>query len=77
MGMGHCQFGVSGFAMAVGQATLHCGLFWLQRLGTEKVYDGSIIGNGIIIRESLDFRCWSVGPLLVGLIRGGQRWGQG
>ena len=45
------QFGVSRFAMEVGQATLLCGIFWLQRLGAGGVRARYALGRGPVVGE--------------------------
>ena len=65
-GRGYCQFGASGFALATGQETQHCGLFPLWRLGKGGVGAGYFLGHGPVIGLSLYWRCWAVWMLLAG-----------
>ena len=77
MGPGYCQFDLFEFTMALGRASLCCGLFWIQRMVIGGVWARTILGHCIIIRASIDCRSWSVGLLLVVWIQGKELMGPG
>ena len=56
--------------MVMGQASLRCGLVWIQQMVTGSLWDKIILWNFLIIRATLDCRCWSVGMLLVSWLQG-------
>ena len=70
MKTGYCQFDVFEFTMAMGRTSLRCGLLWIQQMVTGSLWDKIILGNCLIIRATLDCRCWSVGMLLVSWLQG-------
>ena len=64
------QFDVFDFTMSMGQASLRCGLVWIHQMVTGRLWAKIILGNFLIIRATLDCRCWSVGLLIVSWLQG-------